>query len=828
MRDHGGQIKALAAKLQVTLPKGPLHDFSASLSPLGMPPALQSIVDIWKNQCAHYPSPDAESACQVLAVAHGLSMEQVLCGNGSTELFALALQASKVRTCTVFPPCWSGYQEACKAADVFCQQGKSWNAVQDGEAMILASPNNPDGILLDPESVRAFCLERPKVQVLLDLAFDDFLHSPAQSPWWQGQPWPGNLVRIKSLTKFFGIPGLRLGFLAVGDGSAAQVHMESLRQRVLPWNVNALAQWCAEHLYEDDAWQDLARSVTQERRNALLHILQNHGFAASPCAAWVLATPPDGQLAEAVQKKLLEQGICVRVVTDNKLRLGLPNPEALNALQAALDRNFAHTASTPAILIAGTGSDAGKSVIAAGLCAVLHKHGYKPYPFKAQNMSNHAWVTAEGGEIGWAQAVQAFAAGVEPHVDMNPILLKPGSGQRSHVVLCGIDSGSLSVQEYHARFQEYRQHALAAYDRIAQRAGIIVLEGAGGIAEINLRHRDLSNREAPLHAQARIVIVGDIERGGVFASLYGSWAMLEESLRPFVRGFVINRFRGDASLLDSGIKELEQRTGVPVLGVVPFQENLSLGEEDSMAFGEETLPPPGGLRVGIIRLPHLSNGNDWLSLQNLPGVSVFCSSQSLALSQADVLIVPGTRASITDLRWLKDRGLASVIQTHIQHKRPLLALCGGMQMLGQQISDPDGIEGPCGDQEQGLGVFPLHTVLQVQGKTVRPRHERIAEDRAMQIPWLPKGLLVRGYEIHCGKSNLCGPLPAGMVEWLDGLVQQNGKVWGTYWHGILQSSALACAWLGLPPIEQTAFLQKGIEQAQRLVEENIDWKPLLS
>lgn len=837
MRDHGGQIRALAENLAVTLPEGPIHDFSASLNPLGMPPPLQGIVDVWQQQSSHYPSPEADAACRALALVHDLDPKQVLCGNGSTELFALALLASKVKRCTGFPPCWSGYQEACHSAGVVWTEGHSWEQVADHEAMIVASPNNPDGTLIDAAQLKQFCKNRPHVLVLLDLAFDDFLWAPSESPWWQGSDWPANLIRIQSLTKFFGIPGIRLGFLATGNGSNAELLAMELRHRSLPWNVNGIAQWCAERLYADLTWHQMVREATVERRSALQQVLNRHGFSTTPCAAWILASPPQGFSAESMQRTLLCQGICVRRIGSDQLRFGIPSTQAIEALQHALSEKTARK-QTPAILIAGTSSDAGKSILAAGLCAVLRKYGFNPAPFKAQNMSNQAWVTREGGEIGWAQAVQAIAAGMEPHTDMNPILLKPGSLSRSHVVVNGMDTGSASVQEYYDCFAEMRSTALEAYDRLASKAGIMVLEGAGGIAEINLRHRDLSNREAPLHAQAKIVITTDIERGGAFASLYGSWAMLEDSLRAQVCGFVINRFRGDATLLDSGIRELEQRTGVPVLGVIPYMEHLQLGEEDSMGFDEEPLPPSHLLRIGVVRLPHMANGNDWMWLKSLPGIGVFCSSDCEALSCADVLIVPGTRSTIADLRWLRSHKMDELILSHVHAYKPILAICGGMQMLGQLILDPEGAEGTPSENEIGLGIFPLQTILQSKSKTVQNCTTTVSPTIASDVSWLQQGIPVEGYEIHCGVSIITEESTRG--AWLDGWIAEDGRLWGTYWHGILNQPDLLIPyakqlfiWANKPVPDtfhfpsKASYLETGIQQVQELVEAHMDWRRLL-
>jgi|GEM_PF-3993 len=835
MRDHGGQLETLAQKLGVTLPSAAIHDFSASLNPLGMPPALSRIGDIWTNLATCYPSTDAQLACAHIALAHGLQTEQVLCGNGSTELMALALQASQARSLHCFSPCWSGYAEAAAAAGIatlhiaapahYDPLDPRDNALMEAHiranfpqephcAVMLASPNNPNGCILSAEFIRSLCTEYPETLVLLDLAFDDFLHDPGHSPWWQGADWPGNLVRIQSLTKFFAIAGLRLGFLATGNDLPALELAARLRKRALPWSVNGIAQWVGERLYSDPAWNDLARTECQSLRDALLGILHDANIRTTPCAAWVLAEPPVRQSATEWQRELLQKGICVRLLRGvglqgcDLLRFGLLGRGALDALDNALRMDLISIrihARPMALLIAGTTSDAGKSAVATGVCAALRARGLKPMPYKAQNMSNHAWVTPEGGEIGWAQAVQAFAAGVTPHVDMNPVLLKPGNQGCSHVIHRGRDIGAMDVHAYHAGFVKHRQIACDAYDALSAKAGSMVLEGAGGIAEINLRHRDLSNREAPLHANAGIVIVGDIDRGGVFASLLGSVQCLDAQLRSKVLGFVINRFRGDASLLDSGIQELQVRTGIPTLGVIPWRSDLHLGEEDSLNLGEQELPPASFVRIGVVRLPHLCNVNDWSSLEHLPGVALFRSQDPAKLAQADALILPGTRTTISDLRWLKEQGLDTLLTSWTKAQKPLLAICGGLQILGERVIDPDGVEEAGGAEESGLGIFAHTTVLQAQGKVVRPRQGFIHPHAVQKIPWLAGVKRISGYEIHCGqtrKSQMSESHSIPCIPWAmdddgcaEGWIAGQGTLWATYWHGALHSEQLAHAWI---------------------------------
>jgi adenosylcobyric acid synthase len=295
----------------------------------------------------------------------------------------------------------------------------------------------------------------------------------------------------------------------------------------------------------------------------------------------------------------------------------------------------------------------------------------------------------------------------------------------------------------------------------------------------------------------------------------------------------------------SGIEELRLRTGVPVLGVIPFQENLQLGQEDSMGFGEEELPPATGIRIGVVRLPHLSNGNDWTALQSIAGVAVFCSADPHKLSQADALIVPGTRSTIEDLRWLKACGLSELITNWVRAKLPLLAICGGMQMLGETVCDKDGVESVPGSQEEGLHVFALRTVLERQGKIVRQRRELVTPSVANKVPWLKTGNWIEGYEIHCGRSEMTMTSDIYGQEWLDGLIANQGMLWGTYWHGVFHQSQIAQAWVQAIAeyvgknwnynhsdsaeidAHVPGFLRAGITVAQQMLEKHVRWQELL-
>lgn len=427
------------------------------------------------------------------------------------------------------------------------------------------------------------------------------------------------------------------------------------------------------------------------------------------------------------------------------------------------------------LLVAGTTSDAGKTVITTGLCRVLSRRGINVAPYKAQNMSNNSMVCAgpdgQMAEIGRAQWIQALAAGVTAEPAMNPVLLKPGSDNRSHVVLMGQPAGAISSEN----FLDGRNHLAAtahgAFDDLRSRFDLIIAEGAGSPTEINLRSSDYVNLGLAQHAQLPVVVVGDIDRGGVFAAMYGTVALLRAADQALIAGFVINKFRGDAALLRPGIDMLEQATGRPVFGTVPWNLDLWLDSEDALDIaGRRARPDSNTLRVAVIRLPRISNFTDVDALGLEPDVDVVFASNPQDLSDADLIIIPGTRTTIGDLDWLRARGLDRAIVEHANKGRAVLGICGGAQMLGHSITDPQGIESPAGTSRKGLRILDIQTTF--------------TADKTLALPSTQfNNIDVNGYEIHHGKISVgsCAEeFPGGC---------RSGNVFGTMWHGSLENDA---------------------------------------
>lgn len=432
---------------------------------------------------------------------------------------------------------------------------------------------------------------------------------------------------------------------------------------------------------------------------------------------------------------------------------------------------------TGSLLVAGTTSDAGKSVVTTGLCRLLARRGISVAPFKAQNMSNNSMVCADGAEIGRAQWIQALAARAEPEAAMNPVLLKPGNDRRSHIVVMGKPFGEIESREFVGGRSALSAAAFAAYDDLTSRFDVVICEGAGSPTEINLRADDYINMGLARHGDIPTIVVGDIDRGGVFAAMHGTVALLEAADQRLIAGFVVNKFRGDQLLLQPGLDSLEKLTGRPVYGVLPWRPDVWLDSEDALDLeGRRAASGTAALRIAVIRLPRISNFTDVDALGIEPGVDVVFASDPRALGDADVIVVPGTRATISDLAWMRSRGLDRAIIAHAAAGRPVLGICGGFQMLGRSIADPSGVEGSAGARVDGLGLLDVHTSFEEEKVLRLPVGSALGQDAS-------------GYEIHHGRISRGD----GVEEFLGGA--RAGAVFGTMWHGSLEGDDFRRAWL---------------------------------
>jgi len=444
-----------------------------------------------------------------------------------------------------------------------------------------------------------------------------------------------------------------------------------------------------------------------------------------------------------------------------------------------------------AIMVVGTTSHAGKSLLVTAICRILSRRGWRVAPFKAQNMALNAYVTPSGGEIGHAQAVQAWAAGVMPSVEMNPILLKPQGDMTSQVVLKGKAVGKVNAADYYEQFFETGWQAVEeSLQRLSEEFDLLVCEGAGSPAEINLKHRDLANMRVAKYLNAPTLLVVDIDRGGAFAHVVGTLELLEPEERALIKGIVINKFRGQRSILQPGIDWLQERTGIPVIGVIPWLEQ-SFPAEDSLSLldRQTSYGGSGEITVAVLRLPRISNFTDFDPLEAEPSINLRYISPKPPLGHPDALIIPGSKTTIADLIVLHKTGMTEEIQNYVAAGGTVLGICGGFQMLGKILADPEGIEGQEG-RYKGIGLLPLKTVIAGQ---------KIARQRQVTSNLPQEGLPVSGYEIHQGRTRPMDEETSGINPLFDdaslGVVDETESVWGTYLHGLFDNGPWRRSWI---------------------------------
>jgi adenosylcobyric acid synthase len=452
------------------------------------------------------------------------------------------------------------------------------------------------------------------------------------------------------------------------------------------------------------------------------------------------------------------------------------------------------------LMIQGTSSSVGKSLLVAGLCHLFARRGVRVVPYKAQNMSNNAAVCPDGSEIGRAQATQALASGLEPHVDMNPVLIKPEADSRAQVVVNGRAWKTLSARDYYPQKKILWQAATSALDRLREKYELVIIEGAGSAAELNLKEGDIVNMAIARYAKAPVLLAGDIDRGGIFAQLIGTIWLLEPEERELIKGLIVNKFRGDMSLFEDGVKILEEKSKIPVLGVLPYLHDLFIPEEDAVALENPFTAPilsANEIEIVVARLPRIANFDDFDPLSAEPGVRVRYVDHAKQIGNPDVIIIPGTKSTINDLAWLRSTGLADAIQCHSENGGAVVGICGGYQMLGDRIDDPQHIESK-DDSAPGLSLLPIKTVFVGEKAT----HQASARVRS-SVGWFAdlEGQKLSGYEIHMGRTQSTNSWleinerNGQSVQVLDGASNNDGRVWGCYVHGLFANDNLRRAWL---------------------------------
>lgn len=775
-------------------------DFSANINPMGLPEWFRPVVSSSLSSVVHYPDPESSDLAKAASERYGCSPNEVLIGNGSSEILYLLPKALGKKRAIILAPSYVDYANASEVAglelnyvflkeiDDFVPDLRRVQSVLCGaELVFICTPNNPTGLITDAEHIREIATSNPSTLFIVDEAFGDFVENMDSLV----RDRPQNVIVLLSLTKIYSIPGLRLG-LAICESQI----VESVRRIQPMWSVNSIAQAVGSAALRDTHYVERSRMFVLQQREILESELKSLlGLTVYPGKANFLFVRIDRKDLDAIElaRRVLQDGIAIRVCEnfqglDNRFfRIAVKTYEQNMKLSDSL-RNaigFTHRsfkkAKPPALMFQGTSSNAGKSILTAALGRIMLQDGYKVAPFKSQNMSLNSYVTRSGGEMGRAQVLQAQACRLEPDVRMNPILLKPNSDTGSQIIVCGKPVSNMNVMEYVRYKTNAFAAAKAAYDSLSSEFDVMVLEGAGSPGEVNLKHHDIVNMQMARYANARVFIVGDIDRGGVFASFVGTMEVLAEWERAMVAGFVVNRFRGDKDLLDDALNYILLYTGQPVIGVVPYLKNLGLPEEDSVSFKsglfDEQREADDSIEVAIIDLPHISNFTDFDAFRTEPDVRLKIVRSREDLNQPDAVILPGSKNTIGDLEYIKSRGIDSKLRELVKNGIEIIGICGGFQMLGGEIADPYGLESG-GKSFHGLNFINATTVLAPEKTLTR-----------VSGLHLESNLRVRGYEIHHGQSQCVDTSPIVELERgrTDGARSSNGRIWGTYLHGIFDA-----------------------------------------
>ncbi len=802
---HGGNIYALAERLGKDVSQ--VLDFSASINPLGPPDWFQGLIQRELKNIKHYPDPYCKNLLQVCSTHWDIPEKEVMAGNGSTELLYTLCRALEPGWALIPVPSYTDYERVCSLSRVpatlfALNEEKSFLpdtflldkaiSMQKGSGIVfLGHPNNPTGCVFPAESLYELALAYPKVWFVLDEAFLDF----AQPHKSFIPVRPENVIVLYSMTKFYALPGLRLGL-----GFAAPRIIERILEYIPPWSVNTLAQAAGVLALQDKKYQQKTREkVHSLRENLALQLQSLPEIEVFPSVANFLLCRVSSHKKDAafLEEKLSARGIAIRNCSSFTglgpryfrvaVRLRPENEELFLALKAILspDQPVQKTLKrkkTPALMLQGCTSNAGKSVLTAALCRIFHEDGVAVAPFKSQNMALNSFVTEDGLEMGRAQATQAVACGLKADVRMNPVLLKPSSDLGSQVIVMGKPVGNMTVKQYIAYKPKAFDRAKKAYSALAAEHDLMLLEGAGSPAEINLKAHDIVNMNMARYAKARVLLTGDIDRGGVFAAFVGTVGLLQQWEQNLIAGFIVNFFRGDASLLDEALEKVSWRTGIPFLGVVPFLPDLNLPEEDSLAFkqgrGMKKSDMPDAVEVAVLDMGHISNFTDFDALRAEPDVSIRIIGESDDLGRPDVVLLPGSKNVIADLMSLRAKGRFEELQTLAgTGQTEIVGICGGLQMLGHTIADPLRLE--AGGMVKGIGLLDIETTLYEEKILLRVagRHKPSKTD-------------VTGYEIHHGRT---WPGEKALPVILDtkgqplGFGNTSGLVWGTYLHGIFDA-----------------------------------------
>ncbi|HJO95608.1 MAG TPA: cobyric acid synthase [Victivallales bacterium] len=848
--EHGGNISKLAE--EAGCKPDDIIDFSSSINPLGPPEFIRPLVNGIIDKITSYPDPRCDKLVGALSDKFHLPKNCISIGNGSTQhIFAIPNALGKKKA-LITTPSYIDYEKSsfnanleikfvnCKEENNFVPTKGDISAEIESDMLVfIGHPANPSGTAIPKNKLLDIIQSFPDSYFVIDEAFADFSTNDISLL----SNIPNNTIILKSLTKFFAIPGIRSG-LCFSSPSI----IEKINTQIPDWSVNTIAQEVTLKLL-NDCEQYADKTINEVNR--LKHILLKNLSAINNLkiypgiANYVLikqVKPVKGFYEQLLKKYHIAVRNCsnFKNLGEEYFRISIKSETENELLVAAIKDIFYEYSSKqsfflkkkkrkPSLMIQGTCSNAGKSILTAAICRILLQDGYSVAPFKSQNMALNSYVTQNGEEMGRAQVVQAEACRLDPDVRMNPILLKPSSDTGAQVIYMGKPIGNMGVPKYFNAKRELFGKVKKVYDSLEKDYECIVLEGAGSPGEMNLKNSDIVNMNMAQYAESPVLLAGDIDRGGVYASFIGTVATFEKWERDLLKGFIVNKFRGDPTLLKSAHDYVENYTGKPVLGVIPYVHDVGLPEEDSVSFSFIDKPKKSDktIDIALISLKHIANFTDFSPFEIEPDINIRKVKSPKELGSPDVIILPGSKNVISDLEDIYNNGLANLIKEKISKGTWLIGICGGLQMAGETIDDPLSIESNK-KTIKGLGLLPINTNL---GKT-----KQLSITRGKLIK---NSREVSGYEIHHGKSyckteklisvvNECNE-PVGFAD---------GKIWLTYLHGVFEEDKFRREFIdmiridkNLPPLEKvqsTYCTEDSLNRLADIVRKNLDMKQIYS
>ena len=843
--EHGGNIRSFEKESK----KEKILDFSANINPLGIPSWVRLILQRNFFSLAHYPDPDYILVRKVVADYYGLNINNVIPVNGISEALCFINQILEIKKVILLNPAFSEYKRGAEnsGAEIIelnslIERSELISLIEkkltDSDAIVyINNPQNPTGERYSKDEILHFVKKYPYSYFIIDEAFIEFTGIDGLGIKVSDY---SNLIILKSYTKLLALPGLRLG-VVLGNSNI----IEKMKSKLPTWNVNTLSSKVLEYYYSNNPKQYIEKVYLEVKKlkNNFFKKMKDFPIEINESVAnYLLLKFIKKDALEVFNFLLKEKGIATRRCDNfiglnphEYLRVAVRPEDEQEQLITALSEYYKldiikRNKKTPAIMLQGTTSNAGKSLLATALCRIFQEDGYNVSPFKSQNMALNSFVTKEGGEIGRAQAIQAQACKKDASILMNPILLKPNSDTQSQVILNGKPVKHMYFKEYFEKKLEYFEDVKKSYDQLAKDSDFIVLEGAGSPAEINLKSKDIVNMNMAKYANANVYITADIDRGGMFASFLGTLSTFKEWENSLVKGLIINRFRGDKSLLDPGIKYLDDILGIPIVGCIPNIQNHMIPEEDCIEFKAGSFNDRTELKdrldIAVIDTPRISNFTDIDALRGEPDVRLRMVSQLKELGRPDIILLCGSKSVVSDLNFMKEAGLdRAILSMYSLGHSEIIGICGGHQFLSSKILDPHGVESNIKSFE-GLNLLELKVEI---GKD-----KKLSQVKAEFLPWRYE---LTGYEIHHGISTPMGTNLKEIVRDLStnkviGHSSLDGRVWGSYLHGIFDNNKFRRKFLdyhrsrvGKMPLGKIVYeydVEKSIQDLAKIVRSSMD------